>query len=110
MYQLALLWRGFRRSSRRKATGVVTSDQMTFFFTVYPANADAKEAIVLVQRFGQEVDRMRLKLPDEDSQGRVQVASTLPVKNYQTGTYILTVAVPVGKQVVARSCRFLLIP
>ncbi len=84
------------------------SDQMTFFFTVYPADADPTEAIVELRRFGKTVDRMRVSLPKPDDEGRIQLASSLPVKKYETGTYTLVVAIPAGQQVVARSCRFLL--
>ncbi len=87
-----------------------SSDEMTFFFTVYPANADSQEAIIDVRRFNQPIERMQVKLPKEDEKGRIQFAGTLPVKDYQTGTYTLTVAVPAGEQVVTRTCRFLLMP
>lgn len=88
-----------------------SSKEMTFFFTVYPANADNPgEAIIDVHRFNKTIQQLRVKLPAPDDQGRIQFASTLPTKDFQTGTYMLTVAVPSGKQVVARSCRFLLMP
>ncbi|MFZ0429121.1 MAG: VWA domain-containing protein [Acidobacteriota bacterium] len=86
------------------------NQEMTLFFTVYPGQASAGDAIIEILQDDQQLGRSQVPLPEPIDDGRIQFASSIPVSTYPPGIYTLRVSLPAGGKVISRSRTFLLAP
>ncbi len=86
------------------------NNEMTVYFTVYPSEVQPSDAIIEILHNQEPLGRSDVKLPEPDESGKIQYASSIPVKDYPPGVYTLRVSLPAGAKVVSRARMFLLTP
>jgi VWFA-related protein len=83
-----------------------TTQELGFFFTLYPAKQSKPEAVIELVQNGSALARLPLQLGQPDGSGRIQQVSRLPIGALAAGTYDLRVIVSQGQHRVARSAVF----
>lgn len=86
------------------------SNELTLFFTVYPSQIAAKDAIIEILHNDKELGRSEIKLPAPSETGKIQYASSIPVRDFPPGVYTLRVSLPAGNKVISRTKTFFLTP
>jgi VWFA-related protein len=92
--------------------GKAAMKQLPFFFNVYvsPGAKTAPKLEIEVLKGGQHLANIKAELPAPDAAGLIQFASTIPLDNFQPGSYELKITVSDGATSAARRLAFTVAP